>query len=114
MDRPRVADALTRPFTAGREVLGPWDDYPVHHSAELLGTVTPSRPNWAERFYFNLLAPSGEVLAILGGGIYPLRGMTECYFCRMDGDRQVNVRSSGRLPAPDEPVEPGPFSLRCD
>jgi hypothetical protein len=114
MDRPRVAEALTRPFTAGQDVLGAWDDYPVHQSSALIGTVAPSRPNWSERFYFNVLAPSGEVLAILGGGVYPVRGVTECYFCRLDGDRQTNVRSFGQLPQPGEPVAAGPFSLRCE
>jgi hypothetical protein len=114
VDRPRVAEALTRPFTGGQDALGAWDDYPVHQSSAVLGVVQPSRPNWSERFYFNVIAPSGEVLAILGGGVYPLRGVSECYFCRMDGDRQVNIRSFGRLPAPGEPVQAGPFALRCE
>ena len=114
MDSPPLAEALTRPSTDGREVLGAWDDYPLHQSAAVIGAVAPALPNWSERFYFNVLAPSGEVLAILGGGVYPLRGTNECYFCRMEGDRQVNVRSFGRLPRPGEAVQAGPFSLRCE
>jgi hypothetical protein len=114
MDRPPLAEALTRPYADGQDVLGAWDDYPVHQSAALIATVAPLRPNWSERFYFNVLAPTGEVLAIVGGGVYPLQGVSECYFCRIDGDRQVNVRSFGQLPRPGEPVQPGPFSLRCE
>jgi hypothetical protein len=114
MERPQVADVLTRPATGGQEVLGPWDDYAVHQSAALMGTVTPARSNWSERFYFNVLAPTGEVLAILGGGVYPLRGVNECYFCRMEGDRQVNIRSFGRSPAPGDPIAAGPFTLICE
>jgi hypothetical protein len=113
MDAPVLAEALTRPYAAGQDILGPWDDYPVHQSAAVIASVSPALPNWSERFYFNVLAPTGEVLAILGGGVYPLRGVNECYFCRLDGDRQVNVRSFGRLPRAGEPVEAGPFSLRC-
>jgi hypothetical protein len=114
MDRPPFADVLTRPFTSGEEVLGPWDDYPVHQSAALIGMVEPMRLNWSERFYFNVISPSGEVLAILGGGIYPLRGVTECYLCRMHGDTQVNLRSFTALPGPGEPAQAGPFVLRCE
>ncbi len=109
-----LADALTRPSAAGAEVLGPWDDYPVHQSSALLSSVAPARPNWSERFYFNVLAPTGEIVAIVGGGVYPLRGTSECYFCRIDGDRQINVCVAGELPVPGREVAAGPFSLRCE
>jgi hypothetical protein len=108
------SDALSRPATAESVGLGAWDDYPIHQSVALVGSVTPERPNWSERFYFNVIAPTGEVLAIMGGGIYPLRGVSECYFCRLDGDRQINIRSFGELPAPGRDVVTGPFSLRCE
>lgn len=113
MEPPPLAEALSRPAAAG-EALGAWDDYPVHQSAALLASVTPDLPNWSERFYFNVLRPTGEIVAILGGGVYPLRGTSECYFCRIDGGRQVNVRAFGELPRPGGDIEAGPFSLRCD
>ena len=106
------SEALTRP--AAGAVLGAWDDYPIHQSVALIGSVTPERANWSERFYFNVIAANGEVLAIMGGGIYPVRGVGECYFCRLDGDRQVNVRSFAELPGPGREVVTGPFSLRCE
>ena len=110
-----LGEALARPGWSAEEALSPWDDYPVHQSAALLSCVTPARANWSERFYFNVLRPSGEVVAILGGGVYPQRGLSECYFCRMEDDaRQVNVRGFAELPAPGRDVEAGPFSLRCD
>jgi hypothetical protein len=108
------SEALSRPATAERPALGAWDDYPIHQSVALVGSVTPERPNWSERFYFNVIAPSGEVLAIMGGGIYPLRGVYECYFCRLDGERQVNIRSFGELPGRGRHIVTGPFSLRCE
>jgi hypothetical protein len=114
MDRLPLAEALTRPSSVGEDALGPWDDYPVHQSAALLSSVAPDRPGWSERFYFNVLRPTGEIVAILGGGVYPLRGVNECYFCRIDGQHQVNVRAFGELPAPGHDVQAGPFSLRCE
>ena len=116
MDPFAPADVLTRPAAGtGAGVLGPWDDLPVHQSPALLAAVTPGQPGWAERFYFNVLAPTGEILAILGGGVYPVRGVHETYLCRLDGDRQVNVRAFAPLPAPGaDPGEAGPFSLRCE
>jgi hypothetical protein len=114
MDRPPLAEALTRPYAGGNDVLGAWDDYPVHQSAALIATVAPAQPGWSERFYFNVLRPTGEVAAILGGGVYPVRGVNECYFCRLEGDQQLNVRSFGQLPGPGQAVQAGPFSLRCD
>jgi hypothetical protein len=107
-------EALARPSGAGGEVLTPWDDYPVHQSAALLASVTPALSGWSERFYFNVLRPSGEIAAILGGGVYPARGTSECYMCRLDGDVQHNVRAFGELPVPGRSVDGGPFSLRCE
>lgn len=106
------AEALTRP--AGGSALSSWDDFPVHQTAAPLGAVAPPLPGWAERFYFNLLRPSGELAGIIGGGIYPLREASECYFCRLDGDRQVNVRAWQPLVAPGAEQASGPFSFRCD
>ncbi|MBI5104865.1 MAG: hypothetical protein HZB46_07750 [Solirubrobacterales bacterium] len=108
------ADALARPASTEEDALGAWDDLPVHQSPALLGSVSPAQPGWAERFYFNVLAPTGEILAIMGGGVYPLRGVSECYFCRLDGDRQVNVRGFDELPAPGRDVAAGAFSIRCE
>jgi hypothetical protein len=113
MEHPTVADALTRP-ASGSDRLGAWDDYPVHQSAGLLSSVSPAQPGWSERFYFNILRPTGEIAAIMGAGVYPLRGVSEAYFCRMDGDRQVNLRAFNELPAPGADLGGGPFSLRCE
>lgn len=113
MDRRSVADALSRPAAAG-ERLGAWDDYPVHQSAALLSTVKPNLPGWSERFYFNMLAPTGEIVAIMGAGVYPQRGISETYFCHLHDDRQHNTRSVNALPASAGDVASGPFALRCE
>ncbi len=114
--RHPISDALLRPSGAGHDTerLSAWDDYPVHQIPAPLSRVQPELLGFAERFYFNLLRPTGEIAAVIGGGVYPLRGVSECYFCRFDGDRQINVRAWSDVPAPDAAAAPGPFSFRCE
>jgi len=110
-----VADALGRPSAVtGGAGLSAWDDYPIHQAAAPLTAITPNLPGWAERFYFNLLRPTGEIAAILGGGVYPMRGVGEFYFCRFDGNRQLNLRAWSELPSPGAELNAGAFSLRCE
>ena len=109
-----LTNVLMRPASDGAEVLSTWDDYPIHQHPSVLRAVTPNEPSWAERFYFNLIRPSGELAAVLGGGVYPVRGVSECYFCRFDGGRQINVRVWNALPRPGEEVDATPFMMRCD
>jgi hypothetical protein len=103
--------------TEGIERLSAWDDYPIHQAPALISSVAPSQPGWAERFYFNLLRPTGEIAAILGGGVYPVRGVSEFYFCLLDRDRQSNVRVWNELASAQDgagAVSEGRFTLRCD
>jgi hypothetical protein len=103
-----VDDVLTRPAAA--DALSDWDDYPIHQQVSLLCEIAPALPGWSERFYFNLQRPTGELVAIVGGGVYPARGLSECYFCRLDGDRQLNIRASQPLGTADGQ----PFSMRVE
>ncbi len=109
-----VADVLARPAFDGAERLSAWDDYPIHQSPVVESAVSPNLPGWAERFYFNVLRPTGEIVAILGGGVYPVRGVGECYFCRLDGDRQENIRAWSELPRAGAEATTGPFQIRCE
>jgi len=110
-------DVLQHPGTVvlenGNHELSPFDDLPLHSAADVLASTMPLAANWAERFYFNVLRPTGEIVAILGAGIYPGRGIAECYFCRLEGDKQHNVRACQSLNSPDEAAFRAPFSMRC-
>jgi hypothetical protein len=96
--------------------LSPWDDFTIHQSAAPLGAIVPAQPSWGERFYFNLQREDGELLAILGGGVYPARELAECYLCRIEGNTQVNRRSWQKLPGPGEghTRSDDAFSFRCE
>ena len=113
MPSPSPGDALARPAADGA-ALGAWDDMPVLRDAELLGAIAPAQAGWAERFYFNVLRPTGEIAAIVGAGVYPVRGVCEAYCCRMDGDVQRNVRSLHRLPRDGRPATGGAVTLTVD
>lgn len=108
-------DVLRRPPAAANDRrLSSFDDLPVHHAPGTFSSVTPESVAWAERYYFNVLRGNGEIAAVLGAGVYPRRGLAECYFCRFEGDRQINVRACQALPhtADESPAET-PFALRC-
>ncbi len=106
-------DVLQAPTMAGGEPrLSVWDDLPVHDRASVLAASAPAQDNWAERYYFNVLRGSGEIAAILGAGIYPQRGVAECYFCRLEGSKQHNVRACQPL-SRDHRSDQQAFSLRC-
>lgn len=94
--------------------LGALDDYPIHQAADVFSAVTPAAGGWTERFYFNAFRPSGELAFIAGGGVYPGRGLAECYFCRIEGDRQVNVRAWQPAPERRQELEAGGFSISCE
>jgi len=104
-------DVLRRPGADGSRHLDPFDDLPLHHDAAVLAAATVPE-NWAERYYFNVLRPSGEIVAVIGAGIYPGRGIAECYFCRIEGDIQHNVRATQPLGAAADSGS-APFALRC-
>lgn len=106
-------DVLQRPAATKAETLSAFDDLPLHSTAAVLSAITPPLANWAERYYFNVLRPSGEIVAILGAGIYPDRGIAECYFCRLEGETQHNIRVCQALPAVSGQCPPAPVSLRC-
>lgn len=93
--------------------MSPWDDLPLHNQATVLAAAETPPDNWAERYYFNVLRPNGEIAAILGAGIYPRNGIAECYFCRIEDGTQHNARACQPLAGADRRSTPAPFSLRC-
>ncbi len=106
MARPAAAIGHTARLTA-------WDDYPLHQTPELMSGTPLGDLGFAERFYFNVIRPSGEIVAIVGGGAYPARGAGEWYFCRLEEDVQINVREWRLLPGDGDAPEPGSFSFEC-
>lgn len=73
-----------------RGELSSFDDLPVHQHANVLARPASDRWNWTERWYFNVQRPTGELVALIGGGVFRNTGVTESYLCGIAGDRQIN------------------------
>jgi hypothetical protein len=82
---------------SGPARLSRFDDLPVHQHADLLSRPASNQWNWTERWYFNLQAPTGELLGIIGGGIYRNTGVTESYVCLLSDNEQINHRTTKML-----------------
>ena len=84
------------------------DDLLLHEGADA---------GFAERWYFNVQRPDGELVAIVGGALYRNRGVVECYACALEDGRQVNVRAHVPIAegsVTSAAVTAGPFRFACE
>lgn len=75
------------------DILGPYDDLPLHQVAQPLRIVGSLHPRWTERWYLNVQDADGHLRLIVGGGHYPASRTLETYACGLHQGRQVNRRS---------------------
>jgi hypothetical protein len=74
-----------------------YDDLPIHQHADVVRRPASRQWNWTERWYFNIQRRSGELLGIVGGGIFPNTGISESYLCLLDDESQHNYRATQQL-----------------
>ena len=55
-----------------RVSLSSWDDFPVHQAAEFIAHPGTSDRNFYDRYYFNAFDTTGEWIAVMGLGQYPI------------------------------------------
>ncbi len=79
--------------------LGILDDLPIHQHANVISQPASDQWNWTERWYFNLQRRSGELVGIIGGGVFRNTAITESYFCFQNGDYQFNTRTTRAVAA---------------
>ena len=79
--------------------LGVLDDLPIHQHANVISQPASDQWNWTERWYFNLQRRSGELVGIIGGGVFRNTAITESYFCFQNGDYQFNTRTTRAVAA---------------
>jgi len=91
--------------------LTPFDDYPIHQTAQPVAHPADGDPNRYDRYYFNCYDRSGEWYAAIGMGLYPNRGVIDAAFSIARGDLQRSVFGSGRAPADRARTAVGPVTL---
>jgi hypothetical protein len=98
------------PYRKGCRVLTPFDDYPIHPSADPIASPATGDPYHYDRYFFNGYDRDGAFF--LGGamGHYPVLGVIDAAFAiQRDGVRH-SIFVSGRMPF-DRATQIGPFRL---
>jgi hypothetical protein len=90
-------------------VLTPFDDYPIHQTAEPLTNAGGGHPNQYDRYFFNGYTES--LYFALAFGLYPNRGIMDAAFAVVHDGVQRSVFASGRIPLDRTRTSIGPISL---
>ncbi|GAB93885.1 hypothetical protein [Gordonia rhizosphera] len=93
-------------------MLSPMDDYPIHQVAEVIRHVQTSDRNFYDRYYFNCHGPDeNSPWLIVGLGVYPNLGVTDCFAVIRYHDEHIVVRASRALGADRSDLRVGPFTI---
>ncbi len=93
-------------------VLSPFDDYPIHQTAEPIAHVSSGDPNAYDRYFFHGYDRAGEVFFGAALGVYPNRQVIDASFSVVRDGVQRSVHASGRLPVGDRPTRVGPIQIQ--
>lgn len=91
-------------------MITPYDDFPIHQTADPIAQPVSGDPNQYDRYFFNGFTRDGSVFFAAAMGHYPNRGIVDAAFSVVSGGRQESVFASGRM-APDRPTRVGPLSV---
>ncbi len=91
-------------------MITPFDDYPIHQTAEPVAHPASADPNHYDRYFFNGYTPDGAVF--FGGAMahYPNRGLIDAAFSVVVDGVERSVFASGTMPA-DRATRIGPVSV---
>ncbi|MGB3706668.1 hypothetical protein [Gordonia sp. (in: high G+C Gram-positive bacteria)] len=91
-------------------MLSEMDDYPIHQVAEVVRHVGTSDRNFYDRYYFNCHHGNpDDPWLIVGLGVYPNLGVTDCFAVVRHGDEHIVVRGSKALGDNRNDLQVGPF-----
>jgi hypothetical protein len=92
-------------------VLTPLDDYLAHQTPETFDRVATSDRNFFDRYYFNCHDLDGELLLVLGMGLYPNLGVIDAFTSVVVDGIQHVIRSSRALGANRLNTSVGPHTV---
>jgi hypothetical protein len=91
-------------------VLTPFDDFPIHPSADPIAHPATGDPNHYDRYWFNGHQRDGDFYFGAAMGHYPVRGVVDAAFSLVIGGVEHSVFGSGRMPL-DRSTQVGPFRI---
>ena len=91
--------------------LSPYDDYPIHQTAEVLRHPATSDRNFYDRYYFMLHDSTGDLMMIMGLGQYPNLSVQDAFGLVRRATMHRVVRASRELGADRMDTSVGPFRI---
>lgn len=79
-------------------MITPFDDFPIHQTAEPVAAPSTGDRNFYDRYFFNGYDTSGEFFFAVALGIYPNRRVIDASFSVVHAGVQRSVHASGRAP----------------
>jgi hypothetical protein len=79
-------------------VLSPFDDFPIHPSADPIAHPATGDPNHYDRYWFNGHQKNGEFYFAAAMGHYPVRNVCDAAFSVLRDGVQHSIFASGYLP----------------
>jgi hypothetical protein len=91
-------------------VITPYDEFPIHQTAEPVAHPVSGDPNHYDRYFFNGFSPDGQLFFAGAMGHYPNRAVIDAAFSVVSEGVQRSVFASGRMPA-DRSTTIGPITV---
>ena len=91
-------------------MLTPFDDFPIHPSADPIGHPASGDPNHYDRYFFNGHDRDGGFYLGAAMGHYPNRGVIDAAFCLAIDGMQHSLFASGSMPL-DRSTTVGPLRI---
>jgi hypothetical protein len=91
-------------------MLSPFDDYPIHPSADPIAHPATSNPNHYDRYWFNGHQRDGSLFFAAAMGHYPVRGVVDAAFSVVHEGVQHSIFASGVMPT-DRSTVVGPVRI---
>lgn len=91
--------------------LSPYDDFPIHQTAEVIRHPATSDRNFYDRYYFMCHGSSDELMLVFGLGQYPNLSVQDAFVLVRRGTMHRVVRASRELGADRMDLTVGPFRI---
>jgi len=92
-------------------LITPFDDFPIHQTAETLAVPSSSDRNHYDRYWFNGFSEEKDFLFEIGVGFYPNRHIMDAHFSISTAGKQYSYHASTRMNPARYPINIGPISL---